>query len=52
MTKLNENGTIQVRVKKGSALERLLRESTHETTSGALHEIAAAYEAMKQAQPR
>lgn len=50
MTKLNENGTIQVRVKEGSALERLLLASTHKTVSGALHEVAAAYEAMKDAE--
>lgn len=47
MAKINENRTIQVRVKEGSALERLLESSPHKTISGAIHEIAAAYEAIK-----
>lgn len=50
MAKINENRTIQVRVKEGSALERVLEASPHKTISGALHEIAAAYEAMKAAE--
>lgn len=49
MTKINENRTIQVRVKEGSALERLLEASPHKTVSGALHEIAATFEGMKEA---
>jgi hypothetical protein len=50
MTTLPKSGTIQVRVKPGSALERLLSTSEHGTISGALHEIAAQHEAMVRAE--
>ena len=50
MARINENRTIQVRVKEGSALERLLEESPHKTVSGALHEMAAAYDALLRAE--
>lgn len=42
-----KDGRINARVKEGSALERLILTSPHKTVSGALHEIAAAYEAIK-----
>jgi hypothetical protein len=47
-----KRGIIHARVKPGSALERILSASPHKTISGALHELAAAYEALKAATSR
>lgn len=44
----NAAKVLQVRVKDGSALARLVAESSHKTVSGALHEIAAQHEAMRE----
>lgn len=45
MPKLNESRTIHVRVKEGSALERLIEKSQLKTPADVLHEMAAAHEA-------
>jgi hypothetical protein len=47
MIKSSSQNRINIRVREGSALERLIRASSSKTVSGALHDIAAAFEAMK-----